>query len=126
MKFVPFWDVAACWDEVSPWLQKALDKQTAYDLPSVLVEIMAARMHLWKTDNAAFVTQIQNFPRERIAVIFLCGGEGLDGWANEANAVFGNYAKAHGCSALCIVGRHGWTKAAPGFVDTDTVFRRKI
>ncbi|MDE1828264.1 MAG: hypothetical protein KGH65_03840 [Candidatus Micrarchaeota archaeon] len=126
VKFIPFWDVDKHWDFCAPLLKKAVDLQTGWDLPSIKNEIMAGRMHLWATDNAAFVTQLQTFPLARVCVIFLCGGIGVDEWANEVTATLANYAKAHGCSSMVIVGRDGWEKRAPGFVRTDSVFRRAL
>jgi hypothetical protein len=124
--FIPFWDVADRWPFVAHFLQKALDKQTAWNQQGIQTEILKGSMHLWEVPGeAALVTQIQNFPLERICVIVLCGGSGLAEHKDFVMSKLTHYAKAHGCQALTIVGRPGWARVL-GFDLGERVMRKKV
>ncbi len=129
-RLVPAWDVDREWARLAPLVEKPLKLQTALNPDAVRAELLNGRMHLWDGGSVALVTQIQTFACERICVIVLAGGSGLVGRRNSALresllAEIERYAKAHGCSALQIVGRKGWLRY--GFDSThEVVMRRKL
>ncbi len=127
LEFIPAWDVDEHWAAVAPHLAKALATQSAMSLESVHADVKRGKCHLWRiADKAAFVTEIQAFPREKIAMIILCGGEGLEHWMEVADETLTRYAKALGCHALMIVGRPGWSKVLPAFRITDFIMRKQL
>jgi len=127
MNYIPPWDASKRWAVCSPLLEKAIALQTSWDLPSLFTEIINSRMHLWEIPGkAAFVTQIQSFPKERLCVIVLCGGVGMHEWTQDGIDTFTAYAKFNGCHSIVIVGRPGWQKIWPGFDCVETVMRRNL
>lgn len=127
LEFIPLWDLDEHWGEVSPMLAKALAKQTAMSLESVYEDLRRGKFHLWVVPRvAAFVTEIQQFPKERICMIVLCGGDALSEWQDVADEKLTRYARAMGCVALMIVGRRGWSRAAPAYQIQDVVMRKQL
>ena len=127
LQVVPVWDVPIVWDEVAPLLAKAVAKQTAMSLESLREDCLRGKFWLWHIPGVvAFVTEIQQFPIERIEMIVLCGGENLEAWMEEADATLTRHAKHFGCTALMIVGRQGWARAAPEYKAVATVMRKEL
>lgn len=127
LEFIPVWDLEQHWAAVAPLLAKALATQSGMSLESIQQDIKRLKFHLWRiADKAAFVTEIQQFPCEKIAMIVLCGGEGLDAWMHIADETLTRYAKALGCAAVMIVGRPGWSKVLPAYRITDFVMRKQL
>ena len=108
-------------------LDKALAKQTAMNRESVYQDVKRGKFLLWKIKNkAAFVTEIQQFPLEKICMIVLCGGDDMDEWIEVADETLSRHARALGCSALMIVGRKGWSRAVPQYQIQDVVMRKSL
>lgn len=96
-------------------------------LDSVFQDCKRGKFHLWIIpEKAAFVTEIQQYPQERICMIVLCGGEGMQEWVPDADATLSRYAVSMGCNAMMIVGRRGWSAVAPAYRVQDTVMRKQL
>lgn len=127
LDFVPVWDIDIRWPEAAPLLQKPLERQSAMTIESVYRDCKSGKFHLWLIPGkVAFITEIQQFPAERICMIVLCGGEGLDEWKVQADEVLTRYARTMGCNALMIVGRLGWSVVMPEYRRTDYVLRKTL
>ena len=124
---MPLWDIEREWDAIAPLLARALSKQTALSLESVKADCLRGKFWLWHVPGrAAFLTEIQTFPLERICMIVLCGGEGMDDWVQQADDTLTRHARHFGCSALMIVGRPGWHRACPAYEISDYVLRKAL
>lgn len=127
IKIIKTADVPNVWPRVAPFLQRAVDHQSDWTLGAVHDEVANGRMALWAIDDtAAGVTQIQNFPRGRICVVFLCGGSGMNEWRQRWDESVSNYARGLGCVALTIHGRVGWARVYPDFIQEAVVLRRSL
>lgn len=127
LEFIPLWDIEEYWPLVSPLLEKALAKQTAMSLRSVHEDVKRGKFLLWHVPGqAAFVTEIQQFPLEKICMIVLCGGDGMEQWLEVADKTLTRHAKALNCTALMIVGRPGWSKVVPAYQVQDVVMRKAL
>lgn len=125
MNYLPQWDVDSVWAKALPMLQGALAQQTAFNADGLHGMLLRGEMHLWMNDNAAAVTQIQTFQLERVCVVVLCGGAGLEA-SDETWQQFTRYARSYGCAAIMVYGRAGWSRVIPGLVVTDTIMRFKL
>jgi hypothetical protein len=126
LEFIPLWDLDEHWEQVSPLLSKALAKQSAMTLKSVYEDVRRAKFLLWRVgDKAAFVTEIQPFALEKICMIVLCGGDGLEEWVEVADRTLTRHAKALGCNAIMMVGRPGWSRVVAGYEIQEDVIMRK-
>ncbi len=125
--FIPLWDIDLHWATAAPLLAKPLAKQHAMTLESVREDCRRGKFHLWLIpEQVAFVTEIQQFPAERIAMIVLCGGSGLEEWSTSADETLTRYAQAMGCQALMIVGREGWSRVMPAYKIQDVIMRKDL
>lgn len=125
-EFVPIWDVDLRWPEAAPMLAKALDTQESLSIESVYQGVKDGKFHLWVGDDVAIITEIQQFPLERICVGVLCGGAVVERWESTMNAAVTRYARAMGCRAVVIVGRRGWSKVWPEFKIDGYVMRKSL
>ncbi len=127
LEYVPLWDIEPEWDGIAPLLAQALSKQTALSLESVKADCLRGKFWLWHVPaRVAFVTEIQQFPCERICMIVLCGGDGLEEWLAEADQTLTRHAKHLGCTAMMIVGRRGWSRVRPQYQVVDVVMRKVL
>lgn len=87
------------------------------------------RAHLWiggrDSIEVAVVAQLMERPRQKLYLIWLAGGSGLDTCKAIEEAMRG-YAKAEGCDVMEIVGRSGWERALEGYERHVVVMRRKV
>lgn len=127
LEFIPLWDLDEYWPLVAPMLAKALETQSAMDLKSVYEDVKRGKFLLWRiADKAAFITEIQHFALEKICVVVLCGGDGMDEWLMSADHTLTRHAKALGCAALMIVGRRGWSKLVPAYRIEGFIMRKPL
>ena len=127
LEYVPLWDIEREWGAIAPLLAKALEKQTAMSIESVKADCLRGKFWLWHVPGrAAFVTEVQQFPLERICMIVLCGGDGLEEWLAESDETLSRHAQHFGCSAMMIVGRAGWSKVCPEYRIQDHIMRKAL
>ena len=127
LEFIPVWDLDERWKEVSPLVELALAKQSAMNMESLFADCKRGKFHVWLIPGeVAFITEVQQFPLERICMIVLAGGEGVDRWKNVCDQTLTRYAKAYGCVALMIVGRRGWSAVMPEYQIQDYVMRKNL
>ena len=133
---VPYWEVESLWPKCGPMLQKAIEKQDYWTLEVVKQTLlttpsqaMTNQMQLWYCPNKfACVTQINTGGNTgvRFCVLFLCGGEDMEA-IKAALPVVGAWAKRHfGCTKFRIVGRKGWMKVLPNFIEKETIMEGEI
>lgn len=65
---------------------------------------------LWRTENSAGVTQINENPFNKCLFIFLAGGD-LDEISHIAGPVVEQWAADMGCTSIILSGRRGWERA---------------
>lgn len=126
MIFIPPWDVDSNWVDYADRLAPALGRQTAFDEAGIKSMLTQGNMHLWDAGHAVLVTQIQAFQLERVCVIVMCAGRDMESWSDEAWAVICRYAGHHGCKAIQVYGRAGWSRARPELKVVETVMRAEL
>lgn len=125
--YVPVWDIEREWHDIAPLLAKALEKQTAMSLESVKADCLRGKFWLWHVPGlAAFVTELQQFPLERICMIVLCGGDDMENWLWDSDETLTRHARHFACSSLVIVGRRGWSRVCPAYQVQDFVLRKAL
>lgn len=98
------------WNEVKPWLRDVYE-EVGYDENGILMELLSKNMQLWRGEDFACVTQINIYPKWRVASILFLGGENMKDWLEDLHEVLEPWAKAEGCKYLEGYGRVGWTRA---------------
>jgi hypothetical protein len=127
LEFIPMWDIDLHWKEIAPHLAKAVAKQSGLSMESLYKDCKSGKYHLWKVPGrAALATQVQTFPCERVFMIVLAGGEGMDDWFQQADEVLTRCARSFDCNAMDIVGRRGWSRILPAYQVEAVVMRKKL
>ena len=97
-----------------------------HTVDDVLAMIAEGRCQLWRGPNAAVVTEIDEYPREKVLHFFLAAGDmkeleamqdGIMAWGIE-----------RGCTKARFVGRRGWQRtfmARTGWRDTRYIIMEK-
>lgn len=97
-------------DRCAHWIKEAIAyAHGEFDLEHIYSELYAGNMQLWPCEDAVIITQIIKYPKRSVLHVLLAGGdmEELEYMHNPIVA----WARAHGCSAVSISGRPGWTKS---------------
>ena len=90
-------------------------------------------MQLWiswnntdKLVEAAFVTEVCDYPQMRTMRWVLAGGNNLEEWLSPLTEKVENWAKRNKCQRLEIVGRKGWTKVLRDYNPQAVYFVKEI
>jgi hypothetical protein len=102
----PFW--VEHFKKSEQFLLSALEYDYTRDLQDVADEIANESMQLWPSENAALVTQVQNYPKCRVLHVYLAGGD-----MQELIALIPHierFAQDVGCQKMTLAGRKGWER----------------
>ena len=102
----PFW--VQHFKKSEQFLLSALEYDYTRDLQDVADEIASESMQLWPSENAALVTQVQNYPKCRVLHVYLAGGD-----MQEIIALIPHierFAQDVGCQKMTLAGRKGWER----------------
>ena len=98
------------WDVVEPNVQRALDRnQGDMDAADVRRFVERNDMQLWVSPQCVGVTQIIQYPKKRVFMLFLGAGDDLEEFKQCVDQLH-DYARQIGCDAVEIQGRKGWEK----------------
>lgn len=104
-------DVLANYFECRDLLLDALAHGDGRVTEALLVhQLVTGEYQLWRTDNSAGVTQINENPFNKCLFIFLAAGD-LNEIANVAGPVIEQWAADIGCTSIILSGRLGWERA---------------
>jgi hypothetical protein len=101
--------LAHVWPDVVPWIKEAVEKnQGDENTLDVLLAIARGQYSLWADKHFAAVTQVVNYPRQRVLTILYIGGDltNILPLFDDAKA----YCKANKVDVLRTYGRPGWEK----------------
>ena len=99
--------LANAWPGVERWIDEAIEhNQGDENLLDVLIAIARGQYGLWVNPHFAAVTQVQNYPRQRVLVILYIGGDlsKIVPLFDEAKA----WCRANKIDVLRTYGRMGW------------------
>jgi hypothetical protein len=102
----PFW--VEHFKKSEKYLQAALEYDYTRDLQDVADAIADESMQLWPSENAAMVTEVQNYPKCRVLHVYLAGGD-----MQEIIALIPHierFAQDVGCQKMTLAGRKGWER----------------
>lgn len=125
------------WPEVAPVIKPALDAGRRHNLSDIKEALEKRDMQLWlmycdpseevPTGLAgAFITEIINYPRLRVANIAYCAGTDVDGWIEYLYMTVENFARSHKCDEVEVYGRPGWKKKLQGYNMEAAVFTKRL
>lgn len=106
--------VSEVWQHVSGMVESAMRRGDCGDYDTVKDAIHEARMLLWIVWDgsaiiASVVTEIGGINGRKICTIVACGGVRLERFISLISGIE-KYAADEGCSAVRIIGRHGWRR----------------
>jgi hypothetical protein len=111
MMLVPHFELGTVWPQVQGWLEDAIKvNQGDENLMDVARALDRGDYELWlEPGKFAAVVQIQEFPRQRVALLLYGGGvlESFLDMYGEAKRI----AKERGIDVIRVWGRAGWERA---------------
>ena len=109
------------WDEIEPFIKLACDESNGELTPDVVkskVEMHKIVIAVVYDDDklvAAISFDIIDFESGIRALNIQCaGGDILDEWFEQIEAIANSLAKEHGCKNIYIIGRAGWARKMKG------------
>lgn len=103
---LPHW--AQLLQQVEHYLLPALKYADTHNLQDVADEIEAGNMMLWAGEKSAIVTEIQDFPRKKVLLVFIAGGDIKEMEYISPHIV--KFAQDMGCQRIILTGRRGWSR----------------
>ena len=76
----------------------------------LVAQLVRGHYQLWRTENSAGVTQINENPFNKSLFIFLAAGD-LSEIEHIAGPVVEQWAAERGCTSIILSGRRGWERA---------------
>lgn len=97
-------------DQAAPMLEPALSHMNGeLLLEDVRERVLLGDMQLWLGEGYAAVTEVLNYPRRRVVLVHLAGGELAP--LVEADGELVKFAKLVEATGIEIIGRKGWVRA---------------
>ncbi len=106
--------VEPAWEYVEGYIANALKYGIGEYLPEdIKIACKEQRMQLWikyedEEVKGAFVTQILDYPRVKVLLVLLLGGNEFIKWRDEVDEVLLRFGKEHNCKFVEGFGRKGW------------------
>lgn len=100
----------------------------SFTLEDVLEMVRNKQLQFWPGTASVILTEIQEYPRQRVLNVFLAGGNlaeieamapGIEAWAREVE----------GCTSMLFTGREGWERTfltRTGWTPVARVFRKPL
>lgn len=122
-------NIDAAWPTVEPLIRKALDKagDRRFSPLSIKKALKRREMQLWGDDGLIVITEVRQYPRIKVFLIFLVSGK-MD---IDAEPVLETYARASGCREITAESIHSeaaWRRkyGLEDYEVTRTVWRKKL
>lgn len=106
------------WAFYEPLIRSVVERADSGVYPEgVLTCIQCGDMQLWRAlkGTGIAVTEIQNFPRYRLLLVFMVAGENAQEWLADGDHQLVAFAKSSGCKYMDFVGRPGWERLCRQF-----------
>ena len=115
---VPSEDLHIIWDQVEPFIKKALDD--TYRPQDILDGLILNKFQLFisyenKKVESAVITEVVDYPRKRILRYVLAGGNNMSNWLESIQKTIERFAINNHCQAVEVAGRKGWLRKLQGF-----------
>lgn len=85
-------------------------KRGGHEWADIVAKIATSYAQLWDYGKAMLVTEVTVDDK---CHILLAGGSGARDWVKTAEKELAAWGNSHGCNALSIRGRPGWSKLLP-------------
>lgn len=114
-QLVPPEVAVAAWDAIEPLIVEVIERAQGGQTPDdVLTCIQTGRMQLWREIRSGTIglTEIQQFPRHRVMLIYMVAGSGAQDWIAHGQQQLERHARQNGCKFIDFMGRPGWERLA--------------
>jgi hypothetical protein len=127
---VPRGDAVEAASRVKPLLARALAHGGTHGFRDLQKDLGAGQAQLWLAwdgngPQAAAVTTITNYPLYTECLIWLCAGDGRDGWLHGLEGIEA-WAKGRGCATVAIQGRAGWKRVLDGYSKKAVLLEKRL
>jgi hypothetical protein len=107
-------DIPHIWSKVEPLLGRAVPfSKGRFKTEDFLKKLLTCEWQLWVMFDengifAAATTGVADYPRRRVLVCQMCGGDRMNEWLKPFHKILVSYATDCNCDGLELVGRKGW------------------
>ena len=101
--------IPAIWNEIEPFIKKALDRGSIYTLEDVYDNLRECRMQLWCYRDPKLRAVLTTGIIGDECFLITLGGNNIQDWI-DAYPIIERWAIEQGCGSMKIHGRKGWAK----------------
>jgi hypothetical protein len=109
-----------------PGIEKALALAGTHDMDDLLRRILSGKAKLWVEDEAFIVTEIHEYPLQKVLRFWIATGD-LDD-CMKLRGKIEKWGKEQGCTLAMTYARRGWTKPlrVEGWTDKMAVLTKEL
>lgn len=97
------------WARCRPWIKAAIDKGLGLETIEDVERFIAnCRYQFWPGASSAAITEIVQFPRAKVLIVRMGGGDLNE--LVEIEKTLCRFARANGCTTIMGEGREGWQR----------------
>jgi hypothetical protein len=91
-------------------------------------QVLSGKVQFWRTDNAAMITEIRDYPTGAKDIHALIAAGDLDEIIDEITPAAEEWARSQGCIAAQVESREGWAKALKpsGYESHQLIVRKEL
>lgn len=91
-------------------------------------QVLSGRVQFWRTDNAAMITEIRDYPTGARDIHALIAAGDLAEIVEEITPAAEQWARSQGCIAAQVESREGWAKALKpsGYESHQLIVRKEL
>lgn len=118
------------WPSVSGLIEAALVRAGLFNIEDAHSYIADGTWQLWvayegQDVTCAALTEIFEFPKEKVLRVTMATGLGRDGWVGRVEMMEG-WARSLGCGRVQVLGRPGWEKVLKDYRKTHVMLEKKL
>lgn len=123
-------NLVSVWAEVTPWLERALKRNTRYDVDDVKGLIFNGSFQLWLAVDseiqAVCVTELLQYPQEKWARVLILTGRKRGAWQGIYKDTIEKWAKAEKCTGVESFARKGWARVFKDYSLTHVMLEKRF
>lgn len=101
--------IEATWDEIAPFIEKALDRGSTWNIQEVYEGLLDARFQCWTWQNPDIQAVLITYVLDGSCALLAISGKNMAAWLSGLAYIEG-WAKSVGCEKMAVHGRKGWSR----------------
>ncbi len=125
-------DIGQLWKLAEKHIDLATKLTEKIDTQDIEQKCLLGDMQLWLAVDehhiyAALITEILTYVSGwKVVRMLACGGDNMQLWKDELDRTITKFARDERCDAVEIIGRAGWGRVYPEYIEIERVFSKPL